>query len=266
MADLAIVIVSTNEAHWIEQCLPTVFDHAGDARLEVIVVDNSSTDGTRELVESSFPRPAWCVPPTTASDMATTAESTGQRALRAVLNPDTEVLDGTFGELVRLLDERPEVGLAGVRQFGPDGTLGPTIRRFPSVDPHARRGAVLRALAGSSAWRESACSTRRATSGRKSDWVSGSFMLVRREALLTPGCWTSASSSTRGAGPVPADQARGCRFAICRGWRSSTTRARRGAPADDRAGRLHAQAVRTQALRRLLSRPLPRGVQSLRTT
>ncbi|MGH2900255.1 MAG: glycosyltransferase family 2 protein, partial [Solirubrobacteraceae bacterium] len=53
-ADLAVVIVSTNEAKWLTQCLSTVFAHAGDASLDVVVVDNESTDGTRELVEGEF--------------------------------------------------------------------------------------------------------------------------------------------------------------------------------------------------------------------
>ena len=52
MHDLAIVIISTNEAHWLEPCLPTVFAHAGGADLDVVVLDNSLTDGTRELVET----------------------------------------------------------------------------------------------------------------------------------------------------------------------------------------------------------------------
>ena len=30
VADLAIIIVSTNEARWLEPCLQTVFDHAGE--------------------------------------------------------------------------------------------------------------------------------------------------------------------------------------------------------------------------------------------
>src|SRR3954453_14273794 len=48
VADLAIIIVSTNEARWLEPCLRTVFDHAGDTGLDVVVVDNESTGGTRE--------------------------------------------------------------------------------------------------------------------------------------------------------------------------------------------------------------------------
>ena len=55
LADLAIVIVSARDAHWLERCLSTVFEHAGEATMEVIVVDNASTDGTRDFVEARFP-------------------------------------------------------------------------------------------------------------------------------------------------------------------------------------------------------------------
>src|ERR1700722_14603305 len=54
--DLAIVIVSANSARWLEPCLSTVFAHAGGASLDVVVVDNESTDGPRALVESRFPQ------------------------------------------------------------------------------------------------------------------------------------------------------------------------------------------------------------------
>ena len=49
------------------------------------------------------------------------------------LNPDTEILDGTFEAFVRYLDEHPDVGLAGVIQLTPDGEIYPTIRYFPNA-------------------------------------------------------------------------------------------------------------------------------------
>jgi hypothetical protein len=42
--DLAVIVVSTNEAHWLQPCLRTVFDHAGSIDLDVIVADNESRD------------------------------------------------------------------------------------------------------------------------------------------------------------------------------------------------------------------------------
>jgi len=189
VADLAIVIVSTNEAHWLERCLSTVFDHAGGASLEVLVVDNASTDGTRELVESQFPEASVVSSPNRGFAYGNNRglEQTSAR-FQLLLNPDTEVIEGTFGDLVDLLDARPHVGLAGVRQVTADGALWPTIRRFPSVTralgealfsehwPVHPTWAGERVLDLSEYEREVEC-----------DWTSGSFMLARREALLSAG-------------------------------------------------------------------------------
>ena len=189
IADLAVVIVSTNEAHWLERCLPTVFEKAGDARLEVIVVDNSSSDGTAELVRSRFGAARVVASPNHGFGYANNRGIEQARARYVLLlNPDTEIVEGTFGELVTLMDERPEVGLAGVRQRTADGPLQPTIRRFPS--PARALGEALfserwplhpawsgeRVLDWEAYERETEC-----------DWTAGSFMLVRREAFLSAG-------------------------------------------------------------------------------
>jgi len=117
MHDLAVIIVSTNEAHWLRPCLGSVFAKAGGASLDVVVADNQSTDGTRELVEAEFPE-ARVV--TCENRGFAHANNRGFMASEAryvlFLNPDTEILEGTFGDLVRALDERPEVGLIGVKQ------------------------------------------------------------------------------------------------------------------------------------------------------
>lgn len=189
MDDLAIIVISTNEARWLEPCLRTVFEHAGGASLDVVVVDNSSADGTRELVETRFPE-ARVV--SSANHGFGHANNRGAETCSAryvlFLNPDTEVVAGTFGELVAAMDERPDVGLIGARQITADGELWPTIRRFPGF---------VRALAealGSEKWPFAAswCGERELDLTRyerevECDWTSGSFMLVRREALLSGG-------------------------------------------------------------------------------
>ena len=85
-----------------------------------------------------------------------------------LLNPDTEIVEGTFGELVELLDARPQVGLAGVRQITADGTLWPTIRRFPSVGTRSARRSSQSAGPSAPRGLESACSTAARTSARVS--------------------------------------------------------------------------------------------------
>jgi N-acetylglucosaminyl-diphospho-decaprenol L-rhamnosyltransferase len=187
--DLAIIIVSTNEAHWLRPCLSSILDRAGDIALDVVVADNQSTDGTRELVEHEFP-----------AFRVVTCENRGfahanNRGLMTCnsryalfLNPDTEIREGTFEQLVGALDERPEVGLVGVRQVTAEGELFPTIRRFPNA---------LRALGealGSERWGrgmpwlgERELRMERYEREVDCDWTSGSFMLARREALESAG-------------------------------------------------------------------------------
>ncbi len=188
-ADLAIVIVSTNEAHWLQRSLSTVFDRAGTATLDVIVVDNESSDGTRELVESQFRQARVVSSPNRGFAYGNNRglEQANARYL-LLLNPDTEVIDGDFGELVRLLDERPTVGLIGVRQLTADGTLWPTIRRFPSAI--RAFGEALRSESWPihPAWSgERVLDPKPYEQESQCDWTSGSFMLVRSEALHSAG-------------------------------------------------------------------------------
>jgi GT2 family glycosyltransferase len=188
--DLSIIVVSTNEARWLDNCLRTVFEHAGSARIDVIVVDNASTDGTRELVESRFPK-ARLVDSVNRGFAHGNNRGLETSMARYVLflNPDTQILEGTFGALVDDLDARPEVGLVGVRQLRGDGELHPTVRRFPSATrafgeamlserwPIHPSWAGERVLDPAAYEREYEC-----------DWTSGSFMLVRRQALQSAGC------------------------------------------------------------------------------
>jgi len=105
-----------------------------------------------------------------------------------LLNPDTEVADGTFGGLLGMLDAKPRVGVAGVRQIKPDGTLGRSIHRFPSVSRalgealFSERWPVHPAWAGERELDQDAYGLE-----GECDWPTGAFMLLRREAVLSAG-------------------------------------------------------------------------------
>jgi GT2 family glycosyltransferase len=187
--DLAIIIVSTNEANWLEPCLSTVLANAGDLRLDVIVVDNESTDGTRELVETKFPSVRLV---DSRNHGFSHANNRGAATCDAryvlFLNPDTEIVSGTFENLVKEMDERPDVGLIGVRQLTGDGTLWPTIRYFPSISRAVGEALASERWPRRPRWTgERELNLELYESEHPCDWTSGSFMLARREALMSSG-------------------------------------------------------------------------------
>jgi GT2 family glycosyltransferase len=187
-ADLAVVVVSHDDARWLAPCLSSVLGHAGDATLEIVVVSNRPGDGTVELVRDTFPsaRVISCANRGFAHGNNRGALITTARYV-LFLNPDTEVLSGTFGELVAQLDRRTEVGVAGVRQVTADGELYPTMRRFPNAARalgdalSSERWPLVRRLG------EREVDAAAYNVERDCDWMSGSFMLARREALLGAG-------------------------------------------------------------------------------
>ena len=180
--------MSTNEERWLEPCLRTIFEHSGDAALDVVVVDNSSTDGSRELVETRFPEARLVNSVNRGFGHANNRGALTCNARYVLfLNPDTEVVDGTFGDLVDALDARPEVGLAGVKQITGDGTLWPTIRRFPSVTRALAEALATERWPIWRRWGERELDLSIYDQEVACDWTSGSFMLARREALLSAG-------------------------------------------------------------------------------
>lgn len=188
--DLAVVVVSTNEAKWLRPCLSSVFAQAGDIRLDVVVADNESTDGTRELVETEFPRARVVTCANRGFSHANNrAFVTTDARYVLFLNPDTEILDGTFAELVAALDARPEVGLAGVKQVTADGELFPTVRRRPNALRQLGEALWSEQLPARLPWLgERELDLARYEGELEIDWTSGSFMVARREALVGSGC------------------------------------------------------------------------------
>ena len=189
MTDLAVIVVSTNEAHWLRRCLPSVYEHAGEIELDVVVADNCSTDGTRELVESEFSpaRVVQCVNRGFAHANNCALRTVDARWI-LFLNPDTEILDGTLAGLLERVGARPTVGAVAVRQVTPDGQLYPTIRRFSTATRWFFEAIGSERFPFKASWLgERELDMSLYEQDVECDWTSGSFLLVRREALQSAG-------------------------------------------------------------------------------
>lgn len=174
----------------LERCLRTILEHTEYAPMEVIVVDNGSSDGSAPMVRTCFPRVSLIE--NDRNEGAGRARNQGVMAaegeLLALLDCDTYVVDDVIGRSARYLLERPEIGLLGPELCFPDGRRQYSANRAMSIRhslfqnlwlyrllPKSRRAAVL--LGGY--WDEDR--------EIEVDWLVGASMLLRRELFLASG-------------------------------------------------------------------------------
>jgi GT2 family glycosyltransferase len=187
--DVSVVIVSFNTRDLLRECLHTVFDQEG-VRLEVLVVDNNSKDGSPQMAGSEFPA-AKLVASTTnlgfaGANNAAFPQATGRYIV--LLNSDAFLPAGCLRQAVALMDASPEVGLAGAMLIGRDGAIQPSARLFPSLlnDTLCLTGLAARfpksQLFGRAdrTWADPHRSA-------YTDWVPGAFSILRRDVLEQVG-------------------------------------------------------------------------------
>ena len=185
---LTVVIVSYNVREELDSCLNSVVGHTAPFPTEVVVVDNASHDGTREMVRDRWPSVRFI--DAEGNLGFSRANNVGIRATNSeyvlLLNPDTVVPPGAIPTLVRSLASHPEAAVAGPRlidaggvpelsfgwAIGPLGELRQKVvgtlynRRVRWVVPRVER------------WAQAA--------GPR-QWVSGACLLVRRKDLEAVG-------------------------------------------------------------------------------
>lgn len=102
---------------------------------EIIVVDNGSHDGTREMVRVDFPYVHFIENERNEgyTKPMNRALRTGRGRYLLQLNPDTIVLPGAIDELVCFMDAHPDVGICGPKVLNVDHSLQKSCRRGEST-------------------------------------------------------------------------------------------------------------------------------------
>ena len=107
--DISVVIVGWNAKHYLELCLNSLFEAAPRRSMEVLVVDNASSDGSSEMIKTQFPQ----------VKLIRSEENLGfakgnnvairqcQGRYIALVNPDVIVFPGCLDTLADYLDQTP---------------------------------------------------------------------------------------------------------------------------------------------------------------
>lgn len=159
-------------------------------RVEVIVVDNASTDGSQRMVAEEFPEAILLKNSSNLgfSKANNQAISIANGRYIFLLNSDARLYRDALPRLVEFMEQNPQVGICGPRVVNEDGTLQvrskgryPTIMTaighfFLPLSKQYRKDGLI-AFYESRDWQEN----------RQMDWVSGCALLVRRDAVEDVG-------------------------------------------------------------------------------
>jgi len=118
----SIVIPVFNNLPFTRQCLDSIFQNTTPGTYELIVVDNGSTDGSREFLESQQPRIRYIR--NQRNLLFARGCNRGAWAARGenvlFLNNDTVVGPGWLDAMLEVLDQAPEIGIVGNKQLFPE--------------------------------------------------------------------------------------------------------------------------------------------------
>ncbi|MEK9136735.1 MAG: glycosyltransferase family 2 protein, partial [Bacteroidota bacterium] len=139
MFDISVIIVNLNTKSLLKACLDSVFAESSSVNLEVIVIDNGSTDGSIEMVKFDYPQVKLKV--NQSNEGFAKPNNDGMRMATGrylfLLNSDTVVKPGAVAALKSFLDTHLEAGVCGPMLLYPDGRLQRSVCSFHTLWTHA---------------------------------------------------------------------------------------------------------------------------------
>lgn len=129
---LSIVILNHNTEDLLRQCLSSIPVFPG---LEIIVVDNGSTDHSVAMTRKNFP--AVKIIPSAENIGFTKGNNLARHRVSGelvlFLNSDTKLFPDTLSKMIKLMDGKPQIGISTCLTILPDGRLYYACHRgFPT--------------------------------------------------------------------------------------------------------------------------------------
>ena len=186
--ELSVIIVNHNARADLENCLSSLYQNTTLRPLEVLVVDNASRDGSLEMLARQFPEVH--VTPSSENVGFATANNMAMREAHGrfllLLNNDTLVRPGAVDTILRMMRERPELGVLGPLLRNEDGSIQISYGRTLSLHAELLQKLLsARYEAGNRIVHRHV--ERRSKKEAYPDWVSGACMMLRADVAERVG-------------------------------------------------------------------------------
>lgn len=187
---VTVIIVNTNTGPFLQTCVRSLFENTPEVPLEVIMVDNASTDSSLVPIKAAFPRVKILYNDHNAGFAAACNRGIRHAQGRYILllNPDTEVFPGAISKTLAFLRRTPPAGIVGCRLLDETGEPYSSYRTFPTAWDYLFDSLFLTKLfPGSKLFGRFYLTNRTFTKPTEVDVVQGSFFLFKLELLKDIG-------------------------------------------------------------------------------
>ncbi len=188
---LTIIIVNYNVKHFLEQCLFSVLKACKNITAEIIVVDNNSTDGSKELLQPAFPQVTFIWNNINAgfAKANNQALALAQGEYILFLNPDTLVAEDCFEKCLTFFKQHTNTGALGIRMIDGSGKfLKESKRAFPSPRTSLYKlSGLAKLFPHDKTFAKYHLGHLPQTENHEVDVLAGAFMLLPKKVLTTVG-------------------------------------------------------------------------------
>ena len=145
--ELSIIIVNWNSREYLGKCIASILENTHGIGFEIVVIDNASFDGSREMILERYPQVRFIQGDTNLgfakANNTAFHRSCGRNVL--FLNPDTEIVGPAVTLLFEYLQKLPNAGTVGCKLLNADGTIQTScILPFPTILNQTLDSEVLR--------------------------------------------------------------------------------------------------------------------------
>lgn len=132
---LSIIIVTWNCKSYALECLESLRSLSTKIASEIIVVDNNSTDGTPDEILFKFPNIRLVKNEAnygfSKANNIGIALSLGKYI--CLINSDVVIPSGCLEKMVGFMENHPKIGILGPKMRSPNGGIGFSVMRLPTV-------------------------------------------------------------------------------------------------------------------------------------
>lgn len=197
---VSIITVNYNTPDITTNCILSVLKNTKKIDYEIILIDNGSTDNSYKTLSNNFSKEKRVSLIKSNKNLGFSrgnnlgiSKAKGEYVL--LLNSDTIVSGNTIGEMAMWLDKNSEVGIATCALKNEDGTIQGTGGYFPNllrvafwmtIEDIPFLGKIVKPFhpqRSKSVFKNNEFFTKK----REIDWVTGAFLLTRRQVISDIG-------------------------------------------------------------------------------